>query len=195
MKKEHLILVVFLGIIVVAGAVIFLAQSSRVVPPETEGFGMPDQAGEQSQMPSGPDTTRIRSQIVGLQGQLEQNPESFEILAGLGNAHYDIGDPASAIEYYERALKIRPNSPGVIVDLGAMYRQKGDPDKAIEMFRKAIELDPQLPQAYFNLGMVLRMEKQDAKGAATAWKKYLELDPNSQAREFLQSEIAKAEMN
>jgi len=90
-------------------------------------------------------------------------------------------------------LKLRPNNPGVIVDLGAMYRQNGNPDKAIEMFKKAIELDPQLPQAYFNLGMILRMEKNDPVGAAQAWKRYLELDPNSQAREFLESEIANTE--
>jgi Flp pilus assembly protein TadD len=101
-------------------------------------------------------------------------------------------DPPRAIDYYERALKIRPNNPGIIVDLGAMYRQNGEPEKAIAMFQKAIELDPQLPQAHFNLGMVLRMEKDDPQGAAKAWKRYLELDPNSQAREFLESEIEKA---
>jgi cytochrome c-type biogenesis protein CcmH/NrfG len=143
--------------------------------------------------PPGPETSKINAHIVSLKSQLKNNPDDFELLASLGNAHYDIGDPVSAIDYYERALKIRPNNPGIIVDLGAMYRQNDNPDKAVELFRKAIELDPQLPQAYFNLGMVLRMEKQDNKGAAAAWKKYLELDPNSQAREFLESEIARAE--
>ena len=110
----------------------------------------------------------------------------------LGNGYYDLSEPSKAIEYYERALQIRPNNASVIVDLGAMYRQNGDADKAIELFNKAIQVDPQLPQAYFNLGMVLRSEKNDAIGAAKAWKKYLELDPNSQAKEFLQEQIEQA---
>ena len=193
MKKDYQMLLIFLGIIAISGIVIFMTMSPEgKLPAQVEGQGAFTQEAE-PQMPAGPDTTRIRMTITNLESRLKNDPNDLEILVGLGNAHYDMGNPPMAILYYERSLKIRPNNPGVIVDLGAMYRQNDEPDKAIDMFRKAIELDPQLPQAYFNLGMVLRMEKNDAKGAALAWKKYLELDPNSQAMEFLQGEIAKAE--
>lgn len=169
-----------------------MVQSSGTKLPEHEDEQGVFTEEERPQTPAGPDTTRIRATIVNLENRLKDNPSNFEILASLGNSYYDMGTPTMAIQYYERALKINPNNPGIIVDLGAMYRQNGEADKAIAMFRKAIELDSQLPQAYFNLGMVLRMEKEDPKGAAQAWKKYLELDPNSQAKEFLQGEISKA---
>jgi len=194
MKKDYQILLVFLGIIAVSGIVIFMTMSpGGKHPAQDQGQGVFTQE-EEPQMPAGPDTTATRITIANLESRLKGAPNDLEILIGLGNSYYDMANPPMAIQYYERALKIMPNNPGVIVDLGAMYRQNSEPDKAIDMFRKAIELDPQLPQAYFNLGMVLRMEKNDVKGAAQAWEKYLKLDPNSQAKEFLQGEIAKAEI-
>jgi tetratricopeptide (TPR) repeat protein len=82
----------------------------------------------------------------------------------------------------------------VMVDCGAMYRQLGNPDKAIELFKAAIEINPALPQAYFNLGAVLRMEKADPKGAAKAWKRYLEVEPHvdPQIKGLLEDEIRAA---
>jgi cytochrome c-type biogenesis protein CcmH/NrfG len=194
MKREYRILLVFISIVIVSGVIIMLSVSPKDFPPPqvNQGMGVFNEE-EQPAMPAGPDTTKIRQTIVSLEDHLKHSPDDLNALADLGNAYYDIGDPPMAIQYYERALMLKPDAPGVIVDLGAMYRQNGEPDKAIAMFRKAIELDPRLPQAYFNLGMVLRLEKNDSKGAAEAWKKYLELDPNSQAKEFLQGEIAKAE--
>jgi len=194
MKKDYQILLIFLGIMAVSGVIIYMILAPANMPlKQDRGQGVFTQ--EEPQKPAGPDTVMIKNTIANLEGRLKNDPNNYEILAGLGNAYYDFGKPPMAIDYYERALKIMPNNPAVLVDLGAMYRQNGEPDKAIAMFRKSIELDPKLPQAYFNLGMVLRMEKNDFKGAVEAWKKYLELDPNSQAKEFLSGEIAKAEAN
>ena len=186
MRRDYTILAVFLGITIISGALIFVIQRS--------GTEMPEQSGnsQAEQSPLRPETGKIREHIGHLEEQLKKDPNNHDVLIDLGNGYYDLSEPSKAIEYYERALQIRPNNAGVMVDLGAMYRQNGDADKAIELFNKAIQVDPQLPQAYFNLGMVLRSEKNDAIGAAKAWKKYLELDPNSQAREFLQEQIEQA---
>jgi cytochrome c-type biogenesis protein CcmH/NrfG len=212
MKKDFQILVIFLSIIAVSGVAIYMIGSSGggqgVKPVEAESRMKPDQQAQQTpmefpaesqaqqQMPpqqQGPDPVEMRKTIKLLEDKLKSNPDDFGTLVSLGNAHYDISEPQPAIDYYTRALKLHPNDAGVMVDLGAMYRQTGDTDKAIDFFNNAIKLDPQLPQAYFNLGMVLRMEKNDAKGAAKAWKKYLELDPNSQAKDFLMEQIKAAE--
>jgi len=211
MKKDFQILVIFLSIIAVSGAAIYMIGPSGgdqgVEPVEAESRMKPDQQAQapmefpaesqaQQQMPpqqQGPDPVKMRETIKMLEETLKSNPNDFGTLVSLGNAHYDISEPQPAIDYYARALKLHPNDAGVMVDLGAMYRQTGDADKAIDFFNNAIKLDPQLPQAYFNLGMVLRMEKNDAKGAAKAWKKYLELDPTSQAKEFLMEQIKAAD--
>jgi tetratricopeptide (TPR) repeat protein len=217
MKKDFQILVIFLSIIAVSGAAIYVIGSNgggeAVNPVEAESRMKPDQQAEQAQqtpmefpaesqaqqqMPpqqQGPDPVQMRKTIKMLEETLKSNPDDFATLVSLGNAHYDISEPQPAIDYYAKALKLHPNDAGVMVDLGAMYRQIGNADKAIDFFNNAIKLDPQLPQAYFNLGMVLRMEKNDAKGAAKAWKKYLELDPNSQAKDFLMEQIKAADGN
>jgi cytochrome c-type biogenesis protein CcmH/NrfG len=186
MKKEYQILAIFLGIVVISGAIIYamLSSNTKTTPHPESGA-----ATEEMPMPPASDSTKALEQIRTLEGQLKSNPNDYATLVGLGNMYYDINNAPRAIEYYERALKIQPNDAMVMVDLGAMYRQINEPDKAIELFNKAIGLNPNLPQAYFNLGMVLRMEKQDSQGAAKAWRKYLELDPTSQAKEFLEQQI------
>lgn len=149
--------------------------------------------GAEGTIPQGPDPKVLQQQIDQLESQLKAKPDDFDALVNLGNDYYDMSNPTKAIENYEKALKLRPNDPMVMVDCGSMYRQMGNPDKAIELFDKAIQVDPKLPQAYFNLGMVLRMEKNDPINAAKAWKTYLQLDPNSEASDFLTQEINKAE--
>jgi tetratricopeptide (TPR) repeat protein len=181
MKKDRLILILFLVITMISGAVIFMTKAPQ---PEIS-------SQQQSIAETNTDTER---RINYLETLLADDPDNLDILVSLGNAYYDINEPQSSIEYYERALAIKPDTPPVLVDCGAMYRQLGRADKAIELFRKAIEIDPQLPQAYFNLGAVLRMEQGDAVGAALAWKKYLELDPNPdpQIKNLLENEIKTA---
>jgi tetratricopeptide (TPR) repeat protein len=185
MKKEYQTLLIFLGIIIISGAIIFGLSGSGTKSTSNPHAGM---SGE-TQMPSGPDTTQLNEQLVTFESQLKADPKNYDAIVGLGNTYYDLGNPQKAIQYYEEALKAQPNDAMVMVDLGAMYRQLGDPDKALDLFRKAINSNPNLPQAYFNLGMVLRMEKRDLQGAAQAWKKYIELDPTSQARPFLEEQI------
>ena len=196
MRKDYLILLVFLGLILVSGAAIYVYMDSRPVQSsQAQDMGSMTPPDAMTQMPAqeGPDRQTLQKQIDQLESQLKSNPADFDILVNLGNNYYDIGEPAKAIASYEKALSIKPDQATVMVDCGAMYRQMGNPDKAIELFNKAILTDPKLPQAYFNLGMVFAMEKKDLPNAAKAWKKYLELDPNSEAKDFILDEIKKAE--
>lgn len=181
MKKDYLILILFLAVTLVLGGMIWILKSPQPGP------AVPMQN-------TGDDNAALRSSIRQLEAGLAAEPDNLELLVNLGNAYFDIDEPRKSIEYYERALELNPDMPLVLADCGVMYRKIDQPDKAIELFRKAIEMDPDLPQAYFNLGAVLRMEKDDPLGAAVAWQKYLELTPNPDPRikEFLVSEIESA---
>jgi tetratricopeptide (TPR) repeat protein len=185
MKKEYQTLLIFLGIIVISGAIIFGLGGSSTKSKSDPHAGM----SNETQMPPMPDSTQLNEQRITFENQLKTDPNNYDAIVGMGNTYYDLGNPQKAIQFYEQALKARPNDAMVMVDLGAMYRQIGDPDKALDLFKKAIDSNPNLPQAYFNLGMVLRMEKRDLQGAAKAWQKYIELDPTSQAKPFLEEQI------
>lgn len=181
MKKDHLILIALLTLMAVSGAVIWVLKSPQ-----------PGSANRTQDAPEASDEMRIS--VRRWETSLAIDPNNLDLLVKLGNAYYDLNEPQKSIEYYERALTIKPDLPFVLVDCGAMYRQTGQPDKAIELFEKAIDLDPGLAQAYFNLGAVLRIERDDARGAARAWQKYLELvpDPDPQIKDLLMSEIEEA---
>jgi tetratricopeptide (TPR) repeat protein len=178
MKKDYYILILFLAITLVSGAIILMIKAPPQIPTQPQGVSEAD----------------MKEHIDHLETLLADDPGSFDILVNLGNAYYDINEPEKSIEYYEKALAIEPDSPHVLVDCGAMYRQLGSVDKAIEMFERAIDIDPKMPQAYFNLGAILRMEAGDAVAAALAWKKYLELDPDPDPRikSMLENEIESA---
>jgi tetratricopeptide (TPR) repeat protein len=189
MKKNYQILLIFLGIIIISGAIIFWLGGSSTKSKSDPHADM----SKETAMPPAPDSTQLKEQLSAFENQLKTDPNNYDAIVGIGNSYYDLGNPPKAIEYYERALKARPNDALVMVDMGSMYRQMGDPDKALELFQKAISSNPNLPQAYFNLGMIYRMEKHDLQGAAKAWQKYLELDPNSEARQFLEEQIKLAQ--
>lgn len=187
MKKDYLILLVFLGITIMTGGVIFAIQNSGSISAASTN---PDMSS--AQMP-GVDTTMIKAEITKMESRIRSNPDDYEALVSLGNDYYDIDNPPKAIEYYERALMIKPDNAPVLVDLGAMYRKSGNPDKAVELFTRAIEIDPRLPQAYFNLGMIYHTEKNDPASAAKAWRKYLEYETSPEAKKFVEGLLKKAE--
>jgi tetratricopeptide (TPR) repeat protein len=183
MKKEYYILIATLLIIGISGIAIGLLQKQDKKPVETSAA---------QTMPEQPQINRdaILAQIVTAKKQLASSPGDRELMIALGNMYYDLDSSQTAIIFYEKALKINPDDAMVLVDCGAMYRASGNSDKAIEYFKKAIEINPQLAQAYFNLGIVLHMEKGDREGAIEAWKKYLELEPNSPIKGFLKDMIS-----
>ena len=134
MKKEYLILLVFLAIIAFSGMLIYMYHSSKPVPQTARQSEM--QMPPDSAMQPGPDTLMLKKQIADLESHLKHDSSDYQSIVGVANAYYDMDKAQEAIEYYERALKINPNDPGVLVDIGAMYRQQKNPDKAIELFNE-----------------------------------------------------------
>jgi len=183
MKKEYFILIATMLIIGLSGIAIgvFQKQGNKPAEPSTAQT-MPEQPQINHEA--------ILAQIETAKKQLLSAPEDRGLLISLGNMYYDLDSSQTAITYYEKALKINPDDAMVLVDCGAMYRASGNSDKAIEYFKKAIKINPRLAQAYFNLGIVLHMEKGDRDGAIEAWKKYLELEPNSPIKGFLNDLIS-----
>jgi tetratricopeptide (TPR) repeat protein len=89
-------------------------------------------------------------------------------------------DFTHAIPYLEIAGREVGAGPEVHNDLGVAYLE-GDGsrlDRAAEEFRRALNLDPAFAPAVFNLALFYERTNA-ADQAAAQWKRYLQLDPNS----------------
>lgn len=113
---------------------------------------------------------------------LNNLPDDFEQLIGMGNEQMDDRNYPVAAEIYARALEIRPSALNVRTDFGACLHGMGLPGRAKEEFRRVLSEDPSHAVAHFNLGVVFLTEDQ-ADSARFYLEKYLQLDPQGPAVE------------
>ena len=80
---------------------------------------------------------------LALLAPLEEGfPNQFEVIAGLGFAHYFKQDFARALDYLERAMTLRAPDTSLLNALGDSYERLGRSDKARETYERSLELDP-----------------------------------------------------
>lgn len=181
-KTENLILSVLVALVVgfVGGVFFSIYRSPSIAPSPTGTGGMPP-AGQQQASGPLPLTPQKRAEIEGLKAMAEKTPDNPEAWIQLGHIYFDTGQPAEAIEAYNKALALAPNNANVLTDLGVMYRRNKQPKKAIESFDRAIQVDPRHEIARFNKGIVLLHDLNDMKGAMAAWQELIDINPNAKA--------------
>jgi Flp pilus assembly protein TadD len=92
-----------------------------------------------------------------------------------GNAYYDWGDYARAIESYNKVIELKPDYEAYFI-LGIAYVNQGDYAMAIKSYNKAIKLKPDY-EAYYNLGIAYRKQSDYAR-AIESYNKAIELMPD-----------------
>jgi len=97
----------------------------------------------------------------------------------LGNLYFDTHQAQKSIAAYGKAIALGPVSPDVWTDLGIMQREAAQPKKALESFDAALKLNPRHENALYNKGVVLLHDTGDKAGAAAAWGRLLEVNPNA----------------
>jgi cytochrome c-type biogenesis protein CcmH/NrfG len=133
------------------------------------------------------------TQAAPLLEQAKSNPNDPDLLGKIGNVYYDVQDYATAISYYQRALKIQPSNANVRTDLATAYWYTGNPDSAIQEFNKALSYEPNKANTLFNLGVVQWQGKMDIKSAVATWQKLLATNPNYENKDKVKQLIAEAE--
>lgn len=108
---------------------------------------------------------RLTQQLRDLEVLLVKDPENYDHLVRAGNTLYDMNSFARAIDYYERARRIRDGSADVDTDLGVCYRETGNARKAVELFTRAATLAPTHWQSRFNLLVVNLFDLGDLAAA------------------------------
>lgn len=127
----------------------------------------------------GPGQLGLMQTIQQLRDHLDHASEDLEARLQLGNALFDSESFTEAAVHYRLFLEKHPENPDVRTDLGTALHRSGLNEEAVREFRKAIEYAPSHLNANYNLGVVLANELHDQAGAAQAWKRVLELAPDS----------------
>lgn len=96
----------------------------------------------------------------------------------LKGAYYeDTGNIGSAIDSYEKLLKIEPGSARANNNLGVIYFNNRQFDKAGLYFGRAIKLNPFLPEPYLNMAKLCQYNNQP-EDAVSFYRQAVRLNPD-----------------
>jgi Flp pilus assembly protein TadD len=104
--------------------------------------------------------------------------------------YMDAGKFPQAIEYFERALKIRDDAQ-VRTDLGICYRNNNEAEKSLAQFRQVVQAHPEQWQALFNEVIILA-ETRHTDEARVELAKLQKLRPGDADVEKLAQSLATA---
>src|SRR5271157_5743881 len=124
--------------------------------------------------------------------KLNADPANAELLENLGNIYYDAQQFPTAIEYYQRVVKLHPENTAVRTDMATAYWYTGDADQAIAEFQKSLAYEPNKANTLFNLGIVEWQGKMDIEKAVATWQKLLDTNPNYEGKDKVLELMAQA---
>ena len=153
-------------------------------------------SGSAMQLNADPPEGRIQNLIdLHSQGNLQEALEhANELIARfsdsavlhniLGAVYAGLKDHESAIENYQKALKIKPDSAEMHNNLGNALQNLGDLDGAVESYRKALNINPIFAEAHNNFGNALQelgsalQEGARVEEAEASYRRAIELKPD-----------------
>jgi tetratricopeptide (TPR) repeat protein len=195
MKLESIVFAiagVFFGLI--AGWIIGSQQAALSPRPNAGNVaGTASPAPAPSASPPGTPAPAIldEARVQALRNVVERDPKNAAARSQLGNLYYDAGRYADAIKWYIESLAINPKDANVSTDLGVSYYYSNQPDLAIKQFEHSLKIDPKHTKTLLNMGVVRAFCKRDLEGATDAWRRLVEIAPESpegrQARQALDS--------
>jgi len=153
----------------------------------------PQQVPDNSSMQVTPEGLKhmAEKQAEPLLAKLEKNPNDAALLAQIGKAYLNAHQFQTAVEYYERSVKIKPDA-GILTTLGGVYHFEGADDKALDAWKRALQIDPNNADALFNFGLGKWQYASDPKAAVAAWNRLLKTNPNHPQRARVEEMIARA---
>jgi hypothetical protein len=119
---------------------------------------------------------------------LERKSDDAETLHEQGVAHLVLGERPDAIKAIAAATQKAPNEATYWSDLAVAQIASGDAAHALESADRALKLHPGLPDALFNRALALQALGNHE--AASAYERYIRIDPNSQWSEDARKRVA-----
>lgn len=104
-----------------------------------------------------------QAQIAYLEKQIEQNPDSTELLTDLFNAYNQQGNVSKATEIAKRLMKTEPSAE-TVREIAQMRLENGRPEAALKAYDRAVKQGAQLQaEDHFNRGTAYQKMGQLAK--------------------------------
>ena len=119
--------------------------------------------------------------IVELKKIDKDIPGKYYIKFYLGSCHIGLGDPDSALKYFEAAMNLEPyeqDIPSVYSYMGIAFKDLAEYGKALDVLKKGAQLDPERTDIY-NLMGYCHFKLKEHEAAIENFKKVIELDPSS----------------
>ena len=150
------------------------ARTARQVAPVAQA------APAQTQQQAAPQPVPVdQARVKALETMAAQNAKDPQPRVQLGNMYFDAERFPDAIKWYEQAIALNPKDADVSTDLGVAYYYTNQPDRALRQFDHSLAVDSRHIKTLLNVGIVRAFGKQDLQGAAQAWQRVVEIDPNS----------------
>ncbi len=108
-------------------------------------------------------------------------PARYYIKFYMGSCHLALNDPATALEFFTRALELDPTEqdvPSIYSYMGVSFNEMGEYLKALEVLKKAETYDKERTDIYNSMGFSHFKLKQHEQ-AIECFKRVLQLDPAS----------------
>ena len=192
--QAYTLAVICLLVGIAGGWLVRGSQSPAAAAPESASASAAPQENIPSQGPSPAQLQQMAdTQAAPMIEKLKSDPNNAELLANIGNVYYDAQQYPSAIDYYQRVLKVQPANTGVRTDMATAYWYTGNADTAIAEFKKSLSYDPNKANTLFNLGIVEWQGKMDINAAVATWQKLLKTNPNYEAKDKVLELMAQAQ--
>jgi ribosomal protein S12 methylthiotransferase accessory factor len=108
-------------------------------------------------------------------------PGKYYIKFYLGSCHIRLGEPDSALKYFDDAMNLEPyeqDMPSVYSYMGIALKDLGEYNKALDVLKKGEQLDPERTDIYNLIGFC-HFKLKEHEAAIKNFKKVIELDPSS----------------
>jgi tetratricopeptide (TPR) repeat protein len=118
-------------------------------------------------------------EVQALTTILQNDPNNAGAAAQLAETYFRADRMEEAIKWYREALRLDPANVNASTQLGmALFVVQGA-DAALAQFEKSLQLDPRHARTLLSKGIVLWQGKNDLAGAEAAWRKVIEVAPDS----------------
>lgn len=124
----------------------------------------------------------------------DENSSWWNLLFFIALAYRNLGKIETAVEYFERVIRIKPDQAESLNELGLCYSIIGNKSESARYFKKALNMDPENSEILCNNAMA-QMEIGNMDLAETYLNSSMELNPNDPVTIACMDELKKFKNN